>query len=186
MTVKDSVYIGLFAAITAVLGIVPKIDLPGIPVPITAQLLGIMLAGSILGAWRGFAAIAVFLALVAAGLPLLPGGRGGLGVFFGPTAGYLFAFPVGAFFIGWLTERFWYDLNFVSQMVINLVGSSLVLAGGVAGLVLLSGYALNVAAYGQLQFLPGDVIKAAIAASVAMFVRRGYPLLAHPKTRSAS
>ena len=50
----------------------------GNPVPITLQTMGVMLAGSVLGARRGALAVLTFLALVAAGLPLLAGGRGGL------------------------------------------------------------------------------------------------------------
>ena len=61
--------------------------------PITAQSLGIMLCGTVLGAKRGALAVLLFLALVAAGLPLLSGGRGGIGVFAGPSVGFLLGFP---------------------------------------------------------------------------------------------
>ena len=85
MKTKDLAYIALFAAITAVLGLVPAVQVG--PVPITAQTLGVMLAGSILGARRGFLSQLLFLVLVAIGLPVLPGGGGGLAVFAGATAG---------------------------------------------------------------------------------------------------
>ena len=111
LTTRDMVHIALFAAIMAALGLLPPIPVGFIPVPITAQSMGVMLAGSILGAKRGALAILLFLALVAVGLPLLSGGRGGLGVFFGPTAGFLLSWPVGAFVTGWLTERFWKRLS---------------------------------------------------------------------------
>ncbi|AQX26114.1 biotin transport system substrate-specific component [Bartonella sp. Raccoon60] len=82
MTTKDLTYISLFAALYAVLGFFPPIFLPFfLGLPITAQSMGPMLAGSILGAKRGAAASALFLFLVAIGLPLLAGGRGGIGVF---------------------------------------------------------------------------------------------------------
>ena len=84
MKTKDLAYIALFAAITAVLGLVPAIQVG--PVPITAQTLGVMLAGAILGARRGFLSQLLFLVLVAIGLPLLASGAGGLAVFAGPTA----------------------------------------------------------------------------------------------------
>src|SRR5690606_9735225 len=74
-------------------------------VPITLQTLGVMLAGTILGAWRGTLAVATFLALAAAGLPVLAGGRGGLGAFVGPSAGYLLGFLAGAAVVGWLVDR---------------------------------------------------------------------------------
>ncbi len=74
-------------------------------VPITAQSLGIMLCGTVLGAKRGALAVLLFLLLVALGLPLLSGGRGGLGVFAGPSAGFLLGFPVAAFVAGWIVEK---------------------------------------------------------------------------------
>ena len=101
---RNLTHIALFAALIAVLGLVPKIDLIS-GVPITAQSLGIMLCGTVLGAKRGALAVLLFLALVAVGLPLLSGGRGGLGVFAGPSVGYLVGFPVAAFVTGWLVER---------------------------------------------------------------------------------
>ena len=72
--------IALFAALIAVLGLVPRIELIS-GVPITAQSLGIMLCGTVLGARRGALAVLLFLLLVAIGLPILSGGRGGLGGF---------------------------------------------------------------------------------------------------------
>ncbi len=101
---RSLTHIALFAALIAVLGLVPKIDLMA-GVPITAQSLGIMLCGTVLGAKRGALAVLLFLLLVAAGLPLLSGGRGGLGVFAGPSVGYLLGFPVAAFVAGWIVER---------------------------------------------------------------------------------
>ena len=71
--------VALFAALMAVMGLIPKIDLP-FGVPITLQSLGVMLAGCLLGARRGLQSMALFLLAVAVGLPLLSGGRGGLGV----------------------------------------------------------------------------------------------------------
>jgi biotin transport system substrate-specific component len=100
---RDLAYIALFAAITAVLGLLPAVPVPAVPVPITAQTLGVMLAGAVLGARRGGLAILLFLVVVAIGLPVLAGGRGGLSVFAGPSAGFLYAWPVAAFVTGLLT-----------------------------------------------------------------------------------
>jgi len=83
MSYQDLVRISLFAALIAVLGLIPKLDLPFTAgVPITAQTLGVMLAGLILGARNGALAVLLFLFVVALGAPVLSGGRGGLGVFF--------------------------------------------------------------------------------------------------------
>jgi len=179
MRVNDIVFIALFAAITAALGLAPPITLPVIPVPITAQTLGVMLAGSILGAWRGGLALLLFIALVAAGLPVLSGGRGGLGVLlFSPSAGFLLAFPVAAFVIGWLTERVWRRFDIARAFLINVVGGvGVVYAVGIPGVALIGDLSLVQAAAGSAVFIPGDLIKAGIAALAAVFVRRGYPLI---------
>ncbi|MEK8225165.1 biotin transporter BioY [Oerskovia sp. M15] len=71
ISASDAARIATFAALTAVLGMPGSIALFGNAVPITLQTLGIMLAGALLGAWRGALAMLTFLALVAAGLPLL-------------------------------------------------------------------------------------------------------------------
>ena len=93
MKIQKLAYVSLFAAIMGVLGLMPAIPLGFTPVPITLQTLGVMLAGSVLGARFGpkYAASSqlLFLLLVATGLPLLSGGRGGLGVFRG-TRKWLF------------------------------------------------------------------------------------------------
>lgn len=178
ITIQDIAYVALFAALTAVLGLVPKIDLGFVPVPITAQTLGVMMAGAILGAKRGAASQALFVLLVAAGLPVLAGGRGGLGVFVGPTVGFLIAFPLAALVVGALTERLWTRLTFAKSLVINVVGGiGVVYALGIPGMALAGGLPLVKAATLAGAFIPGDLIKAGLAAAVAMFVKRGFPLI---------
>lgn len=175
---RDIVYCALFAAITAVLGLLPPIPLGFIAVPITAQTLGVMLAGAMLGARRGGLAQVLFLILVAAGLPLLSGGRGGIGVFFGPTGGFALGFPLGAFAIGWLAERLPRSGSIPSLFVACAVGGiAAVYALGIPWLSVVAGIPLTKAAAGALAFVPGDLIKAGVAASVAATVRRGYPAL---------
>jgi biotin transport system substrate-specific component len=166
-----------FAALIAVLGVAPPIALFGNAVPITLQTLGVMLAGSLLGWRRGLTAVLVFLALVAAGLPLLAGGRGGLGVFAGPSAGYLVGFPVGAAVIGWIVERRLPGYSVGWGIAANVIGGIVVVyAFGVpvqAAVTHTSGLAS--AAWAALVFLPGDGVKAVVAAVVTVGVHRGYP-----------
>lgn len=73
---RNLTLVALFAALIAALALIPKFSL-GFGVPITAQSLGIMLCGTVLGAKRGAMAVLLFLLLVALGLPLLAGGNGG-------------------------------------------------------------------------------------------------------------
>ena len=92
-TARDLALVAVFAGVMAALGLVPAWTPPGFTVPITAQSMGVMLAGGVLGGRRGALSMLVFLALVAIGLPLLAGGRGGLGVFAGPSVGFLDRLP---------------------------------------------------------------------------------------------
>lgn len=165
-----------FAALIAVLGLPGSIHLVGNAVPITLQTLGVMLAGSILGWKRGAFSVLTLLVLVAAGLPLLSGGRGGLGVFAGPTAGYLIGWVVGAAVIGWLVQRrlpayplWWGGLANV------LGGIGAVYLVGIPVQAAVTGTSVLVAAGTSLAFLPGDAIKVVIATAVASAVHRGYP-----------
>ncbi len=104
-TATDLAQIAVFAALIAALGLPGALYLGGTAVPITFQTLGVMLAGAILGARKGFLSVLLFLALVAAGLPLLSGRRGGLAVFVGPSVGYLVGWLLGVVVIGWFTAR---------------------------------------------------------------------------------
>jgi biotin transport system substrate-specific component len=178
---KDLAYIALFAAITAVLGLLPAVQVG--PVPITAQTLGVMLAGSILGARRGFLSQLLFLVLVAIGLPVLPGGGGGLAVFAGATAGYLFSWPIAAFVIGLLTERFWARYNLAWGVLANVVGGIVVVyAIGVPVLKAVAGLPWSDAVWlGAAVFIPGDLVKAVVAAGIAVQVRRSYPVIERPR-----
>lgn len=178
MDTRDTVFIALFAAIMAALAVFPPITLPVIGVPITAQSLGVMLAGGVLGAWRGALAMVLFLALVAIGLPLLPGGRGGFGVFMGPTAGFLLGWILSAFVIGRLTERFWHSLSFPVALMICLGGGVVVLyAIGIPWIAMVAKISPLTALTGSLSFIPGDIVKSVVAAGVIVTVRRSYPII---------
>lgn len=172
MSIRDLVLIALFAAMTAVLGLFPAMTLP-FGVPITAQSLGVMLAGSLLGARRGGLALVVFLVLVALGLPLLSGGRGGIAVFAGVTAGFLFVWPVAAFAIGWMTEKLWSRYALAYALLINMIGGiGIVYAGGLAWMILIGGIPAEKALIGAGAFIPGDILKVAIAALAAIGLKR--------------
>lgn len=186
MKTRDLVHVSLFAALVAVLGLMPPIPLPFVPVPITAQTLGVMLAGSVLGARRGFLALFLFQVLVLAGLPLLAGGNGGLAVLAGPTGGFFAAFSPAAFVVGLLVERAWARLSVPRAFVCNVLGGVLVVyAVGIPWLAAVAGLTLKQAALGSAAFIPGDLVKAAIAASVAVTLKRAFPLIEAP-SREAS
>ena len=170
--------VSLFAALIAVFGLIPKIDLP-LGVPITLQTLGVMLAGCMLGPKRALQALALFLAAVALGMPLLSGGRGGLGVFFSPASGYLLGWPLGAFVTGLVMSMLPTHTprsSAISAFMASAIGGLLVVhVCGVVGLVNIANLSWEQAVTGTLVFVPGDLIKCALCATVVHTVARGMP-----------
>ncbi|GAB3572341.1 biotin transporter BioY [Arthrobacter alkaliphilus] len=174
---RDLGLIALFAALIAALGFV-AVPVAGLAVPIVLQNLGVFLAGAILGARRGTLSIVTFLALVAAGLPLLSGGRGGIGVFMTPSLGYLLGWVAGAFVIGFITDRIRTGKPYFPKVLAAvLIGGVLVidLLGALLS-PLFTGLDLGVTLIGSAVFLPGDILKAVLAALVAAAVHRAYPV----------
>lgn len=178
LTVRDLALVASFAALMAVLGLPGSLTLFGNAVPITLQSLGVMLAGSILGWRRGGLALLVFLALVAVGLPLLAGGRGGLAPFAGPTVGYLIGWPLGAAVIGWLVERRLPAYPVWWGVLANVVGGiGVVYAVGVpVQAAVLGTSSVAATAVASVIYLPGDAVKVVIATMVAAGVHKGYPV----------
>jgi len=188
---RDLAVVAVFAGIVAALGLIPAISAFGGAVPITAQSLGVMLAGAILGPRRGALALVVFLALVALGLPLLAGGRGGLGVFVGPSIGYLIGFPIAAFAVGALTYAVGAPYRLTWGIVANFVGGVVILNGiGIVGLMVRADLSLGAAITAALTFVPGDATKAVVCAFVARGVHAALPGVlperhSHPRMESA-
>ncbi len=170
--------VALFAALLAVFGLIPKIDLP-FGVPITIQTLGVMLAGCLLGPRRAFQALALFLVAVAFGLPLLSGGRGGFAVFVAPSSGFLVGWLFGALVCGWVM----WALPGATPMrlalrafVASVVGGiGVVYAFGILGLVWLAHLTPWQALVASMAFMPGDLIKCVLCALLVHTVARGVP-----------
>ncbi|MCM3780559.1 biotin transporter BioY [Microbacterium hydrocarbonoxydans] len=169
---RDLARIAVFAALIVVLGTV-TIPIPG-GVPITAQTLGVMLAGAVLGPRRAPLAVALVLVLAAVGLPVLAGGRGGLGVLVGPTAGYLIGWVFGAIVIGLIVHA---DRITWWRTALGVVagGIAVVYAFGIPVQALVLGMDLAPTALSSLAFLPGDVLKVAAATALVVALRRAYP-----------
>lgn len=190
MTAGDLALIAVFAALIAALGAAGTLTPVGDAAPITAQTLGVMLAGSILGGRRGALAVLTFLVLVAAGLPLLAPSptrpSGGLGVFTGLTGGFLVGWLAGAWVIGRLIEigprRF--AVGWVA--LANVIGGIVVVyAFGVPLMAWVTGMSLVHALATSAIYLPGDLIKVVATTVVTQGVHRGYPLLARQLDRSS-
>lgn len=173
---RNLVHVALFAALIAALGLIPKITLAS-GVPITAQSMGIMLCGTVLGAKRGFQAVLLFVFLTAVGLPLLAGGRGGLGIFATPSMGFVIGFPVAAFAIGLIMERT-KGLNiFAASLVAAAIGGIVILyIPGVLGMAYMLEKTPAVALGFMTPYIPGDIIKVVLTAIITAGIYKARPV----------
>jgi biotin transport system substrate-specific component len=136
------------------------------PIPITGQTFAVLLTGMLLGSRLGAAAVIAYLIEGAIGLPFFAGGGAGLLRFFGPTGGYLVAFPAAAFITGAFAEHGW-DKRYLTAVAAMAIGSTVIFLGGWAWFAVLTNTP-PVAAFklAVAPFLLGDVIKIALGAAV--------------------
>ncbi|MGA8145062.1 MAG: biotin transporter BioY [Candidatus Acidiferrales bacterium] len=144
------------------------IPLPFTPVPVTGQTFGVLLVAVVLGSRRGMLTCVLYLLEGMAGLPVFqPLGAPGPARFFGPTAGYLLAYPPAAFVTGWLVERIAAN-RFAPLATVRLAGAlfsgeAIIFAGGCAWLAVGLRLGWSGAIYaGALPFVPGEIIKMAL------------------------
>jgi biotin transport system substrate-specific component len=165
---KDIALVALFTAMVVVLGLIPPMPVPWVPVPITLQTFGVMLAGLILGPYRAGLVVALYVLIALVGLPVLPGGRAGLAVLAGPTGGFLLGMIPGAIVVGLAAGA-----STLRCLVAALLGGvAVVYALGIPWLMVVTGMTFSKAALAVVVFLPGDTIKAVIASIVAQRIRR--------------
>lgn len=173
-TIKHLTQTAMVTAVIIVLGFFPGIPVGFIPVPIILQNMGIFLAAELLGRKYGTVAVALFLGLVALGLPILSGGRGGAAVFIGPTGGYLVAWLLAPALIGTLLERthalrarnWWREL-----LIVWVAGIGFIDVLGALWMAVQTNLSLPAALLSNLAFIPGDLMKATLAVVVARRVR---------------
>lgn len=158
----------LVAAFAGLIALGAQVAVPMAPVPMTLQTFAVLLAGAVLGAGRGAASVLLYLALAAAGLPILSDGASGLEAFAGPTAGYLFAFPVAAGLVGALYDR----MDGAAARIALMLGAHLlILVAGAAWLATLIG-ARSALDDGFTPFLVGAGAKSVLAALAADPLRK--------------
>jgi len=140
------------------------IPLPGTPVPMTLQPLAVLIVGGLLGPRLGAASLLLYLALGAAGLPIFtPFGAPGVARLFGPTGGYLLAYPIAAYAVGRLAGdgRRWARLALAV-----LAGLALIHLGGLAQLLIITHSLQDAARLGTWPFLVGDLAKLVVAGAI--------------------
>jgi len=154
--------VGFAAAVAAASQI--AIPLPFTPVPVTLQPMLVILAGLWLGPVAGAASMALYLAAGASGLPVFtPIGAPGIARFFGPTGGYLIAYPFAAYVAGALGRR---TSTLTGRWLAAVAGVAVIFAGGLAQLSLYYGSAARALELGVTPFAALDLVKAWIAAAI--------------------
>ena len=157
--------LGLVLGFSVLTGLAAQvaIPLPWTPVPISAQTFVVLLTGVLLGSRLGALAMIVYLIEGASGLPFFSAGRSGMfHLLYSPSTGYLLAFPFAAFLVGLLAERKW-DRRVSLTAAAMFIGSMVILFGGWVGLLrFMSPWQSFLS--GVLPFIPGDIIKIALAA----------------------
>jgi biotin transport system substrate-specific component len=158
LVVGGSLLVALCARVT--------IPLPGTPVPLTVQNFGVLLVGLLLGSKRGFAALALYLAEGAAGMPVFsPLGPGGMAQLFGPTGGFLLAYPFVAWLAGYVMEHG--RKSFARAATGAFLGEVVLFTGGLAWLAVLTHSVAQAFRWGLYWFLFAEIIKVMMAAGIA-------------------
>jgi biotin transport system substrate-specific component len=146
------------------------IPVPFSPVPLTLQPLAVVLVGVTLGSTRGAAALTLYLLEGISGLPVFAQSHGGALWLLGPTAGYLYSYPLAAWIAGWFSERGW-GSSIVRSVVGMLTALAVVYIGGWSWLSIGVGpsaaFRMAVA-----PFVLADIIKIAIGAALLPHVQR--------------
>jgi biotin transport system substrate-specific component len=157
---------GLVMVFSLFIAACAQFTLPIGDVPITGQTFAVLLTGALLGSRLGAAAVMAYLIEGAVGLPFFAGGGSGIIRFFGPTGGYLVAFPAAAFITGAFAEHGW-DKRYHTAVAAMAIGSAVILLSGWAWYSVITNTSLDLSfKLAVMKFLPSDVIKIALAAAV--------------------
>jgi biotin transport system substrate-specific component len=158
LVVGASLFVAVCARIT--------IPLPFTPVPLTVQNFGVLLVGLLLGSRRGFAALVLYLAEGAVGLPVFnPMGVGGIAQVLGVTGGYLLVYPFVAALAGFVFEQG--RKTFVRAAIAGLLAEILLFTGGLSWLYYWTHSLAKAAYFGLYWFAAAEVIKTMVAAAIA-------------------
>jgi biotin transport system substrate-specific component len=159
----------VLGAATVALAAQAAVPVPFTPVPMTLQPLAVLVVGGLLGARLGAAALVLYVALGALGLPVFtPVGLPGAARLLGPTGGYLLAYPVAAALVGWLADAGRPASRPVRLLLACAAGMLVIHAGGSAQLAILTGDIGAATRYGLIPFLTGDLLKIGLAALVVL------------------
>lgn len=153
----DLVLAGMFAA---VLTVISQISIP-MPsgVPLTIQIFGVALVGSVLGWKLGTFSILTYILLGAVGLPVFSNFHGGFGVLTGVTGGYIWSWPIMSVLCGIHPKTQNHTRNLMIRITLSLIGLMIVeVIGGLQWAFLVTSMPLKVILlYSMTAFVPKDI-----------------------------
>ncbi len=171
----DVALVATFGALLAVCSLT-SITIGLVPVPITLQTFGVLLAGAVLGARRGALATLLYVAVGLAGVPVFAQGAAGLGVLATPSVGYLLAFPLVAWLVGRIVEQIRHPRRrLLGTLAATLAATVVLYLIGVPVMAWRAGVPVTTAIAWNLAFIPLDLVKAVLAAVVGAAVHRAFP-----------
>ena len=179
---RDIALVAAFAALISASAYIGAIPVGSAGVPITLQTLTVMLAGCILGPLRGFSAVTLYLALGAVGLPVFAEHSSGIGVFNGPSGGYLLSFPIAAALGGFLVKYVARERRTRALFIFacSITASILVIhLFGILGMMRYFDVSFREAGTYDMPFWIGDLVKTSLVAMIAAEVHRAFPQLLH-------
>lgn len=163
-------WIALFAAATALSA---RLEIPHEPVPYTLQTLIVLLSGAFLGARNGAISQVLYLAAGIAGAPVFAGGAFGAIRLFGPTGGYLLAFPAAAAVTGYLAQK---NSSLVWSFISMIAGLLVIFTAGTAQLYAVYLHDVRAAiSSGFLIFSWWDLLKLCAGAMIYHEVAKRWP-----------
>jgi len=173
ITRTDILWIISFTGLTIISA---QVAIPLKPVPFTLQTMVVLLAGAVLGAKKGAYSQLLYLGLGSIGLPVfaqVPDGAIGIARLFGPTGGYLLAFPIAAFIAGYLIRD---DNDYLMVVISMFIGEVIIILSGTIylNIFFLHDFSESLKA-GAAIFSLWSVIKVFCAAAIYFGIRKGKP-----------
>lgn len=170
MNTKNLTLIGVMSAVLCILG--PwSLAIPLSPVPVSLGMLAVYLTAYILGMKKGTVSVAVYLLLGTMGLPVFTGFGGGIGKVLGPTGGYMLGYLFMGLTVGFVADR--WRTNYARIFSAMLAGTALCYLFGSLWLARTGGMSFGAAlGAGALPFIPGDLVKMAVALVVGTQVKK--------------
>jgi len=164
--------VGISFAASILLALLARLSIPVpfSPVPITGQTFGVLFLGGLLGRRLATLSIIIYIFEGMIGMPVFAGGSLGPLYLLGPTGGYILGFIPSAYLVGYLSENGW-NRNVLLTSISMVIGTFLIFLFGVSWLSFTAG--LNTAILiGFIPFLPGAVVKIALATVIVYSINR--------------